>query len=197
MAQIPCPSCGAPVESNERACVYCGAALSAAPVSSSAPTVRASRDELDAMLKSAQQSVDPADATFVSNEPLKTFGSSAEAMDAVKAELRAGRKIQAVKIYREYFDIGLADAKNAVDQIEYNLKFETMASRNDAEIPSFARPDSPPPAPPAVTPNPFDEPKKPGVAKWVWGCLAAVVLFCCLCLVLPATLYWLTQSAQF
>jgi|GEM_PF-1277782 len=236
MAQIPCPGCGAPVESSERACPYCGAAISAAPVSSSAPTVRVSKAAVEALasggdplqavreqlergnkieairlyreatgsgLKEAKEAVEAmedgktvmgAAATLVSAGPLTTYGNSAEAMDAIKAELRADRKIQAVKIYREYFDVGLAAAKDAVDQIEANLKFETVISRDDAEVPSFARPDAPPPVEPLITPNPLDEPKKSGAPKWIWGCVAAVVLFCCLCLVLPAALYLLTQN---
>lgn len=190
MPQIACPNCGASVESTERACSYCGAALPGS-VSSSAPTVRASRDELDAMLKGTPPPA--ADAAFVSSAPLKKFGSSAEAMDAVKTELRAGRKIEAVKIYREYFDVGLADAKTAVDQVEFNLKFETAPSRSDAEAPAFARPDAPTTFAPVVG-EVVDAPKKSGIPAWVWGCAAAFVLFCCLCLVLPAALYLLTQN---
>lgn len=193
MSQIPCPNCGASVESTERACSYCGAAL-APSVSSSAPTMRASRDELDALLKNGAQ---PADATLVSAEPLKDFGSSAEAMDAVKAELRAARKVEAVKIYREYFEVGLADAKKAVDQIEYDLKFETAVNRPEAEIPAFARPDAPPPAAPVMPPSVMEEPKKSGAPKWVWGCVAAFVLFCCLCVALPIALYLLTLNMSF
>ncbi len=232
MAQIPCPGCGAPVESSERACPYCGAAISAAPVSSSAPTVRVSKaavqslalggDPLQAVreqiergnkveairlyreatgvgLKEAKDAVDAmqdgkdfdAAATLVSAGPLSSFGSSAEAMDSIKADLRGGRKIEAIKTYREYFKVGLGDAKDAVDQIEANLQFEAAAKRDDAEVPSFARPDAPPPAAPAVTPNPFDEPKKPGAPKWVWGCLAAAVSFCCLCVILATVAYLL------
>ncbi len=190
MPQIACPNCGASVESTEHACSYCGAALPGS-VSSSAPTVRASRDELDAMLKGTPPPA--ADATFVSSAPLKKFGSSAEAMDAVKTELRAGRKIEAVKIYREYFDVGLADAKTAVDQVEFNSKFETAPSRSDAEVPAFARPDAPTTFAPVVG-EVVDAPQKSGLPAWVWGCAAAFVLFCCLCLVLPAALYLLTQN---
>lgn len=190
MPQIPCPNCGASVESTERACSYCGAALPAS-VSSSAATVRASREELEALLKDAQA---PADATLVSTEPLKKFGSSAEAMDAIKAELRAGRKIDAVKIYREYFGVGLADARSAVEQIEYNLKFETFPSRSGADVPDFARPDAPTTFAQAVSSPVIETPKKSGVPVWVWGCAAAFVLFCCLCVALPAVLYLLTQN---
>ncbi len=192
MPQIPCPNCGASVESTDRACSYCGAALPAS-VSSSAATARASREELDALLKDTQA---PTDATLVSTEPLKKFRSSAEAMDAVKAELRAGRKIDAVKIYREYFDVGLADAKSAVEQIEYNLKFETAPSRSDAEAPAFARPDAPTTFAQGVSNPVIETPKKSGIPAWVWGCAAAFVLFCCLCVLLPAVLYWLTRYAQ-
>ncbi len=189
MPQIACPNCGASVESTERACSYCGAALPAS-VSFSAPTVRASREELDALLKDAQA---PADVTLVSHEPLKRFRNSAEAMDAIKAELRAGRKIEAVKIYREYFDVGLADAKTAVDQVEFNLKFETTPSMADAEVPDFARRDEPTTFAPVVG-EVVEPPKKSGIPIWVWGCAAAFVLFCCLCVLLPAAVYLLTQN---
>jgi hypothetical protein len=139
MPQIACPNCGASVESTERACSYCGAALPAS-VSSSAPTVRASREELDAMLKGTPPPT--LDATLVSSEPLKKFGSSAEAMDAVQAE---------------------------------------------------SHPDAPTTFAPVVG-EVVGAPKKSGIPVWVWGCAAAFVLFCCLCLVLPAALYLLTQN---
>lgn len=241
MSQISCPNCGALVESTERACSYCGAALSAAPVSSSAPTVRVSRADVEALassgsadplqavreqvgrgnkieairlyreatgvgLKEAKDAVEAMEggqtvmasaATVISSGPLLAFGSSAEAMDAIKAELRGGNKIKAIQLYREYFSSSLAEAKTAVDQIEGNLRFETVVSRVDADVPAFARPDAPPPVEPALSANPFDEPKKSGAPKWVWGCAAAAVLFCCLCILLPAALYWLMPNMQF
>lgn len=193
MSQISCPNCGASVESTERTCSYCGAVLTPS-VSSSAPTMRASREELDALLNESQTS---SDATIVSSEPLKVYGSSAEAMDAVKSELRAGRKIEAVKIYREYFSVGLTEAKTAVDQIEYNLKFETVVSRPEVDVPSFAQPDAPTTFAPAASVYASEAPKKSGAPKWIWGCVAGMVLFCCLCVLLPAALYWLTQNLQF
>jgi ribosomal protein L7/L12 len=239
MSQISCPNCGASVESTERACSYCGAALSAAPVSSSAPTVRVSRAEVEALasssadplqavreqvergnkieairlyreatgvgLKEAKDAVEAMEggqavmasaATVISSGPLLAFGSSAEAMDAIKAELRGGNKIKAIQLHREYFSSSLAEAKTAVDQIEGNLRFETVVSRVDADVPDFARPNAPS-VEPVLSANPFDEPKKSGAPKWVWGCAAAAVLFCCLCILLPAALYWLTQNMQF
>jgi hypothetical protein len=35
--------------------------------------------------------------------------------------LRKGNKIEAIKLYREIFDVGLAEAKNAVEEIEKNF----------------------------------------------------------------------------
>ena len=46
-------------------------------------------------------------------------------LHAVLAELRANRKIAAVKLYREYLNTSLADAKNAVEQLadEHQITF--------------------------------------------------------------------------
>lgn len=38
--------------------------------------------------------------------------------DEVQKLLKAGRKLEAIKLYRESHDIGLAEAKAAVEQIE-------------------------------------------------------------------------------
>jgi len=35
--------------------------------------------------------------------------------------LKKGNKIEAIKIYREIYDVGLAEAKQAVDRIEARL----------------------------------------------------------------------------
>jgi len=232
MSQISCPSCGASVESTERACSYCGAALGAAPVSSSAPTVRVSKAAVEAMasggdplqavrdevargnkieairlyreatgvgLKEAKDAVEAMEdgktvigsaATLISTGPLLAFGNSAEAMDAIKAELRAGRKIEAIKIYREYFNVGLAEAKTAVEQTETNLQFETViSSRSDTDIPAFAQPEAPA-AGPVLTPNPIGQSERPAWQKWAIGCAIALVLLClCSCIGIAAFIF--------
>ena len=44
------------------------------------------------------------------------------APDAIEAALLAGRKIEAIKRYREEHDVGLREAKDAVEAIERTLR---------------------------------------------------------------------------
>ncbi|HUG34669.1 MAG TPA: ribosomal protein L7/L12 [Anaerolineales bacterium] len=51
-----------------------------------------------------------------------TYVESAEAGDAKITEmLKRGNKIEAIKIYREMFNVGLAEAKEAVEGMETRL----------------------------------------------------------------------------
>ena len=51
-----------------------------------------------------------------------TYVESMEAGDAKVIEmLKKGNKIEAIKIYREMFNVGLAEAKQAVDGMESRL----------------------------------------------------------------------------
>lgn len=47
----------------------------------------------------------------------------------VRETMRAGNKIDAIKLYREYTGAGLADAKEAVEQIEEGMSLEALQSR--------------------------------------------------------------------
>jgi ribosomal protein L7/L12 len=125
------------------------------------------------------------------------FASSAALMDEVKRLLRANKKIEAIKIYREYFDVGLADAKNAVDAAETELKLQSPPPPEvDDNIPAFARPDAPPVGP-TITPNPLgDEAQPPAWRKWLIGCSIAAVVFLCLCVVVPALLFIFNISSS-
>ncbi len=49
---------------------------------------------------------------------------SPETKDELMAELFAGRKIAAIKIYREVTGLGLAEAKDFVDTLETRLREE-------------------------------------------------------------------------
>jgi hypothetical protein len=163
--QTNCPACGAPVDLPATTCPYCGAALKADP--QSAPT----------MIGAA-----PA-------QPASPYANSAEAMDAVKAALRKGSKVEAVRVYREYFQVGLKEAKDAVDAAETELKLQTGAPRDD-EPPAFARPEAASPVPAlAMSPNSLEEPQKPAWQKWALGCGIAFLVFCCLCVCLPLVLF--------
>ncbi|MGE0708011.1 MAG: ribosomal protein L7/L12 [Planctomycetota bacterium] len=44
--------------------------------------------------------------------------SAAEQVARIEAELRAGKKIQAIKLYRELYGVGLKEAKDAVEAME-------------------------------------------------------------------------------
>jgi ribosomal protein L7/L12 len=234
MPQIDCPNCGAPVDSGERACPYCGTAIKAAGASlmpqnqldsdlfsgkiglnpNDAGQFRAVREliergnKIEAIkvyreitgvgLKEAKDAVDAmtagqpivvSQATLVSGSALAGagFASSAALMDEIKRLLRSGNKIEAIKIYREYFNVGLKDAKDAVDAAETELKFQSAPGLED-NVPSFARPEVLP-VEPTMGANPFDESQKPsGVRKWLIGCSLAALIFLCFCVALPVVL---------
>lgn len=229
MPQIDCPNCGAPVDSSERACPYCGTALSAKSASvppqiqmdrdlfsgqiglntsdsdqfrevreqiergNKIEAIRLYREATGVGLKEAKDAVEAMEtgrpviataATIVSGSAVvkASFASSAALMDEVKRLLRAGNKIEAIKIYRQYFDVGLAEAKTAVDQVETDLKFSGAP-----EIP--ASPSSLSSQEPVMGPNPFDEPKKSSSARgWLVGCGVALLLLC-LCSAIPLVLF--------
>lgn len=224
MAQKPCPACGAPVDVDERACPYCGAAIVGGSdptllggLGSAAPDVfsevreqikrgkkieaiRIYREITGSSLKDAKDAVQaielgrpvPAPAQAVAGGVgAAAFASSAEAMDEIKRLLRSGNKIEAIRVHREAFNTGLKDAKDAVDAIESDLKYQSsprqgVAQTTGQSVSSFAA------AEPVMNPNPFDEPQKPAWRKWVIGCSLALFLFCCLCVGLPALLYMFT-----
>jgi ribosomal protein L7/L12 len=48
--------------------------------------------------------------------------------DRIKAALFAGRKIEAIKLYREQTGVGLAGAKAAIERLEEELRAATPAS---------------------------------------------------------------------
>lgn len=208
-----CPSCGAPLEASAtRACPYCGAALNpsaAAPtlLGSADPfqevrdlarsglkidAIRVYREMTGTGLKEAKEAVEalaagqavPVAATLISQAPEnQRFENSAEMVDEVKRLLRQDKKIAAVKVYREYFEVGLAEAKTAVDQIETELKFSAAPVTPSA-------PETPvQPAEPTISANPFDAPAKPSNMRgWVIGCSLAALASLCLCVGLPLLL---------
>ncbi len=55
---------------------------------------------------------------------------SPETKDELMAELFAGRKIAAIKIYREVTGLGLAEAKEFVDSLEKRLREEVPEKFN-------------------------------------------------------------------
>jgi ribosomal protein L7/L12 len=65
--------------------------------------------------------------TFIDHAPTEnvpTVGSlllGADWQSQVEAELRAGRKINAIKLYREATNLGLKEAKDAVEAMERSM----------------------------------------------------------------------------
>jgi len=64
----------------------------------------------------------------------------------VRETMRAGNKIDAIKLYREYTGAGLADAKEAVEKIEEGISLEALVSRfspvaSSAPIPVSVQPE--------------------------------------------------------
>lgn len=158
--------------------------------------LKEAKDAIEA-LEAGQPVIVPIDATQASGSGLpgeadRGFQSSAEAMDAIKAELRAGRKLMAIQLHRTHFSTSLAEARAAVEQIEASLPFESVRLP-DVEIPAFARPDEP-----GINANPFDKPQQPpsSTRKWIIGCSIAAVVFLCLCICLPIAIFILSGQAQ-
>jgi len=52
-------------------------------------------------------------------------GASAGSADSVEAALASGRKIDAIKLYREHHGVGLREAKDAVENLQRSLPTQT------------------------------------------------------------------------
>jgi ribosomal protein L7/L12 len=113
---------------------------------------------------------------------------SAELMDEVKRLLSQGNKIEAIKIYRGFYDVGLAEAKNAVEQMETELKSSpASASFGAQQTPGFFQAGEP-----TISPNPFDEPERPSnSSRWLLGCSLAALVG--LCVAIPVALIFLNR----
>ena len=72
-----------------------------------------------------------------------SFEISSDARQRIEEALYRGSKIEAIKIYREVTNAGLAEAKHAVEQIEAELRGQAPTSMPYRELP-------PPAAPPAL-----------------------------------------------
>ena len=63
----------------------------------------------------------PGYSVKATNAPVSENVSFASNEEQIIRELRRGRKIEAVRLYREQHQVGLKEAKDAVDQIEPTL----------------------------------------------------------------------------
>jgi sugar lactone lactonase YvrE len=97
-----CPSCGAPLDyksPNEPVieCSFCGNKV---------------------IVPAELQSRPDKQAVFASSFGSEVTGQQIDAIGEIAAHLAAGRKIEAVKLYRETFGVGLKEAKEAVDTLQ-------------------------------------------------------------------------------
>lgn len=113
------------------------------------------------------------------------FTSSAAALDEVKRLLRAGNKSEAVNTHREYFGLEQQEAADAVEALAADLPAPQAAAalQADDQPPAFARPDS---AAQTISVEPVAPVAgRPAWQKWALGCSLALIVFCCLCVILP------------
>jgi ribosomal protein L7/L12 len=77
-------------------------------------------------LKEAKEAVEAIERgqkpAFSAYHTLPATQPAADTMARIKQELQAGHKIEAVKLYREAYNVGLKEAKDAVDELERNLR---------------------------------------------------------------------------
>lgn len=127
--------------------------------------IKAYRRLTDASLQEAKDAVEALEKGQALPAPvtLPLSGSQSTALEEIKRNLRQGKKIEAIKAYRQAFQVGLGAAQSAVNQLEAELK----------GLPSE----------PAISVNPFDEADRaPGrwlLVLFVFGlvCLALWVIF--------------------
>jgi ribosomal protein L7/L12 len=72
-------------------------------------------------LKEAKDAIDEMEKGQMPSPSVASPQTSGDAMGQVEQELRAGRKINAVKLYREAYGVGLKEAKDAVDEMDRQL----------------------------------------------------------------------------
>jgi ribosomal protein L7/L12 len=95
-----------------------------------------------------------------------TAGFGTAAMAEIDRLMRAGNKIEAIKVYREKFNVGLKEAKDAVEAMEMGLPPTTTSPFSQ-----YASSE------PVISANPFDEPQKEGRRINWWGPLIIAVVF--------------------
>lgn len=206
--KVGCPACGAPVDVPDSGiaivCPYCGAQVDGGTVPNldnvkaliagkkKIQAIAVYREMTGAGLREAKEAIEALTEESVLDgvSSGSRFSSSADVIDEIKRQLRKGNKIEAIRAHREYFGVGLKEAKEAVEIIESDMKFQPAPVIDD-EPPAFARPETPL-TEPVISANPFDETKPPAWRNWVIGCSVAFVIFCCLCLILPAVLLMLS-----
>lgn len=140
--------------------------------------VKLYREATGASLAESKDAVEamPVDSIPVGDLPsiLPTTGMTPEKMQAVLSAIGRGKKIEAIKLYREATGLGLAESKDAVDSMILNDHPELSPTPVN---PGQLVPENRTPLPQW---DPFEEKKK--------GCLGAVVLMIALVLLLLAAI---------
>ena len=76
-------------------------------------------------LKEAKEAVEAIERgqkpTFSAYHSPSSSQPAGDLMAQIEAELRTGRKINAIKLYREAHNVGLKEAKDTIDEMERNL----------------------------------------------------------------------------
>ncbi|HEY1171204.1 MAG TPA: hypothetical protein VGH19_07560 [Verrucomicrobiae bacterium] len=67
--------------------------------------------------------------------------ASSNQLALIQQELRSGNKIGAVKLYREWTGVGLAEAKEAVERIEAGKPLDVPRSASTTDIPTTIVPE--------------------------------------------------------
>ena len=114
---LQCPNCGAPIDYTP----------------DSEPTVRCSYCDSTVVI--------PEELRPKSHETAYAFGVSTglslEQVNALKKitdQIQAGRKIEAIKVYRQAFGVGLKEAKDAVEAIEAGRPFTIGAKQAETAV---------------------------------------------------------------
>ena len=193
-----CPACGGIIEytsnNQDMTCPFCGTAITTPGAAASAATV----------IMTKVERVEPQDDPAAGAKTVMQQGpvmNSAEIIDEVKRSLREDDKSGAVRIYSKEFNVSLADAQASVDQIEIDMKYsgkEVIKPVVEPEPVSAAPAASAQQIPTAdILDAAPSEPKKSNTTRNVIiGCSVAFVLFCCLCVVLPAIVTLVMQGRQ-
>lgn len=139
---LNCPACGAPLDADGTStivhCKFCGN-VSLLPAQAGAPTstldgirqlagggnlteaIERYRQAYGVDQDEAKQAIDALQAgrLVTSSAPgMRAPEELTTALEEVQRLLSAGNKIEAIKVYREHFDVSLERAKYAIDQIE-------------------------------------------------------------------------------
>jgi outer membrane protein assembly factor BamB/ribosomal protein L7/L12 len=184
---LTCPTCGAPLDADGTRtivrCKFCGNASLLPDAKTTRTTAQASAlDEIRRLIRNGNLSeaieyyrraygVDLSEAkdaidalragrlVTASAQGSHTSEELTQALQTVQRLLSDGKKIEAIKIYREYYDVSLARAKYAVDQIQAG---NTLWPEAGFQAPSI--------------PSPEGHARR-GI-KWLgWGITAGIILF--------------------